>query len=475
MGLIYIIFQTQNAMVDSWYYSACVKFKSELFNSHHLIYNYLGYYWFSLLKIFLPNVEAIVALNLMNAIAAITCLYLINSCLLKLKVNSTNALWLSLFCGVSFGFMRYATDAETYILPIVFSLASTQLFINPKNSTPLFFSGLLGALSIMFHQVHIWWTLSMFISLLVSKPFNFRKILAFSLPLLSIPMVYWLVFNNSHKTTGFIQFLLGEYSKGNAGIDLSLKALLLTCINLLRTFFQIHGNIVVLFKSYWLPLSVSIISIFIVLLFGIKKQNFKSIIPIEKTAHKTLFLLAFLLHFLFAFISSGNAEFMVMLPFLLVLYVASTYQINQLVFLKNLTISLLIWNLTVAIIPNSFLNINRVDKQVAISLDHQNHYTLWRNKPLVENQITYKMGFSNTYNTLLSLKLIDTQIIDSILLKYQIIYTDLPNTNGILSREKIISGENELKLLLNYQLNKCDSFDNFYGKNYIYSIQKRAD
>lgn len=462
-------------MIDSWYYSACVKFKSELFNSHHLVYNYFGYYWFSLLKSFIPNIEAIVALNLMNAITAIICLYLIHNCLLKLKINSTIALWLSLFCGVSFGFMRYATDAETYILPIAFSLGSTLLFINPKNNVQLFISGVLAALSILLHQVHIWWTLAMLISLLSSKPFEFKKILRFSIPLLSIPIVYWLVYYYSSQPSSFIKFITGEYSRGNAGIDLSLKAILLTLINLFRTFIQIHGNIIVLFKSYSFIMGLSLAIALTIFIVGIRKQNFKTLVQIEKNAFKTLFLVAFVLHLLFALISSGNAEFMVMLPFLSVLYISSTYHLNNFIFIKYLTISLFIWNLSMAIIPSAFLNINRVDKQVEISIKQKNTFTIWRNKPLVENQITYQTGFSNKTSHLLSLKSINTNIIDSLLLDQKVIYTDLPNTNNAISREKIVISDVGTNLLLKYQVNKYDSFDNIYGKNYIFTIQKRAD
>src|SRR6185369_4699649 len=107
----------------------CVKYHQELLNSNHLLYNYFGTYWFYLLKSVNPNIEAIVALNLMNAFAATVCLFLLYACLLKLKNEKGTAFWLSLFCGVSFGFMRYATDAETYILPLMFSLTATYFFI----------------------------------------------------------------------------------------------------------------------------------------------------------------------------------------------------------------------------------------------------------------------------------------------------------------------------------------------------------
>jgi len=474
LGIIYMLFQTHNAMVDSWYYSACVKFNTELLNSHHLIYNYFGYYWFSLLRAINTNIEAIYALNLMNALASVTCLYLVCHCLIKLNVNSTNATWLSLFCGVSFGVMRYATDAETYILPIVFSLGSTLLFINHSKPIHLFFAGILAAVAILLHQVHLWWSLAILVSFFIGKTKNYKGLLLFSSPLLLVPIVYWFAFNNANYNFSFLQFVAGEFGKGNAGIDLSAKALLLTLINLFRTFLQVHGNIVIIFKSYPLIGSISLILVLIALFLAFKNLTIKTIKPLQMHPFKSVFLLAIILQILFALVSSGNAEFMVMLPFLGVLYFGSTYQLHDLVFIKYLTFSVLIWNLAFAIIPNARLNISQVEKQVTFSEKYSMAYGLWKNKPLVENQLTYFNGFNKFNNHLLNPKYVNTAIVDSLLQKGNTIYTDLPNTNKTFSRESMLEDNTIKKLIDQFAFVKCDSFINIYGKNYIYYIQKRV-
>ena len=460
-------------MVDSWYYGACVKFKAELLNSHHLIYNYVGYYWFSLFRALDIKIEAIYALNIMNAVAAVLCLYLVYHCLIKLKVNAYNATGLSLFCGVSFGVMRYATDAETYILPIVFSLGSTLLFINHSKTRQLFFSGVLAAIAILFHQIQLWWTLAILVSFLIGKNKNYKNLLIFASPLLLVPLMYWLAFNNANSNLPFLQFVAGEFGKGNAGIDLSVKAFLLTLINLFRTFLQVHGNIVLLLKSYTFIESISIGVFLITLFLAVKNLNLKTIKTLQLQPYKSVFLLAILLQILFAFISSGNAEFMVMLPFLMVLYFASAYQYKDLVFIRYLSTAVLIWNLAFAIIPNAMLNINRVDKQVEFSEKYTMAYGLWKNKPLVENQLTYFNGFYKFNNQLLTPKNVDITLVDSLLQKGNTIYTDLPNANKTFSRESIVEGHTIKKIIEHCTFVKCDSFNNIYGKNYIYYIQKR--
>lgn len=475
MGLIYLIFQTQNAMVDSWYYAACVKFNTEIFNSHHLLYNLAGYYWFNLLKAASPSIEAIAVLNVLNALAATACLYLVYYCLLKLKSNQTNAVWLSVFCGVSFGFMRYATDAETYILPIAFSLASTYFFIKENSPYKLILSGIFASIAILFHQVHLWWSLAIACGIISSKPFNIKGFLAFSGPLLLVPLVYWIVFKQSVLNTTFLEFITGEYSKGNAGIDLSFKAFQLTIINILRSFFQVHGNILLITKHF---LSFVIISLMVVLFLsfkGFSTLKFKFNVLSNNKHSQFVFKMAIFFHILFAFFSSGNAEFMVMLPFLLVLWLASAFQSENLPAIKYFTLALFIWNFSFAILPNATLNLTMVEKQSTISIQNENAYTLWQNKPLVENNITYKKGFKYTNQRFLDHKKITKNTLDSLLEYKVMIYTDLPNSNKVYDREKWVSKSNNSDLISNYLLKRCDSFDNIYGKNYIYTIQKRTD
>ncbi len=477
LGLVYAIFQTQNAMIDSWYYAACVKHHQELFNSHHLLYNFIGNYWFSLLKLVKPNIEAIFALNLMNAFAATACLFLLHSCLLKLKTEKIVALWLTLFCGVSFGFMRYASDAETYILPLAFSLLSTYFFIDQQTKRVLFFAGLFAALAILIHQLHIWWGLAMIIYLLREKPFKTANLLNFCLPLLLIPVTYLLVYITKESgPSTFIQFITGEYSKGNAALDFSLKALLLTIVNFIRTFIQLHGQIAPLFHHYQWPFTflVCIIVFLIIAILTQKKPWFKPINRESTGDYSKLFLTAFLLHLIFAYLSSGNAEFMVILPFLMVLYFGAKYQFSNTAPLKYLTIIILMWNISIGIVPNAFLNTQKVTHQVEITRNNPNAYFLWKAKPLVENIITYQNGF-NLKRNYINPKTLDTKLVDSLLNANSAIYTDIYNQQQVLNRERLLNVIELDKTSRQWHLYPADSFDNLYGRNYIYLIQRRTD
>ena len=63
-------------------------------------------------------------LCLLNALGAIGCLCVFRKILL-FKLESEKVVPLLLLVGSCWGFMRYATDVETYIIPLFFSLAAS--------------------------------------------------------------------------------------------------------------------------------------------------------------------------------------------------------------------------------------------------------------------------------------------------------------------------------------------------------------
>jgi hypothetical protein len=291
LGILYLLLPTQNAYIDSWYYGACVKYKQHLIHSHHLLYNLAGSLWHQFLQFFNPGIEAIHSLNYLNALAATGSLFVLFHILLMLDLTPRQAQWLTLFCGVSFGFMRYATDAETYILPLFFSLASTYFFFRNRKYD-LLFSALFAALAILIHQLHLWWALAMFISLLIRRPFNTKQLFFFTLPFLLVPAIYYLAYLQQDDFSSFTTFISGEYHKGNAGIDPSPKSLLLTFINFIRSFTQVHGQVADIFMAQ--PLLNLIIGLCIIGLFiYFLKTRKPNLSMVKKNGEKPLYKHAF--------------------------------------------------------------------------------------------------------------------------------------------------------------------------------------
>ncbi len=467
LGAIFICLPNQNANIDSWYYAACVKYGLNLINSHHLLYNFWGSLFHEFLTFLYPAISALESLNILNAISASLTLLVLYRVLLILGQNKNSALLLSLSVGVSFGFMRFATDAETYILPILFSTLSTYYYIKPKRYLYIGLSAIFSVLAVCTHQLHIWWSLAIFTGILLNKEYTKNNKIYYTLILLIGVILYFLVYYFSSKNYTFLTFILGEYNKGNAGLDFSLKALILTFINLIRTVFQVHGLIYhFALKHALITTIVLLLELFLIgFIFLKRKQLFQIKTYIEKKSWKNIFLFAIILHVTFAFVSSGNAEFMAMLPILIVIYFAATFKFEP----KNaafiIPLTILIWNIYFGLIPLRFENTNQVAAQSNFTQKHQKDYFIWSNKPLVENILTYQYGFYKNYHFTM------TDSVDHLLSEGKNIYTDLQNEQTNFSREAILNRDLKNKALKDYQLCKVDSFLNLYGINYIYQIK----
>jgi hypothetical protein len=466
LGVLYTLLPTQNANIDSWFYAACIKYNAHLFNSHHLLYNILGNIWHDFMCLFYSKTDAISSLNLLNAISATIALMVFYKLLLRFGQNKKSAQFFSLTVGVCFGYIRFATDAETYILPVLFSILSTYFYFKPIRYLNIAFSALFAMLAVCTHQLHIWWTLAIYFNVLANNEYSKNKKIFYSLVLFSGVILYYLVYFFNFNNLTFLNFILGEYQKGNAGIDFSLKALALTLINVFRTVFQVHGFLYHFALKYSL-LSFIIITIEFILIYllVIKRKLLFTVKSIPgKSFPRQLFLIAIILHLFFAFISSGNAEFMAMLPFLFVAYitVAYNFQCNKNAFL--IPVIIFIWNIYFGLIPLRFENINKITTQVNYTRTLKNDYFLWSNKPLIENKLTYETGFYKQYN----FTTVDS--INVLLKEGKIVYTDLSNTKTAFSRESMLNSDLKTRAIDRYALVKVDSFENLYGKNYIYKI-----
>lgn len=465
---LYFLLPTQNAQIDSWYYASCVKHQEQLLNSHHLFYTYFGLAFYTLSKIIYSNIEAMTSLFILNALFASLSLIYFYKLLKILGSSKDKALALTLFCGSCFGFFRFATDAETYIIPLFFSIVSSYLYFKSDRWKDLILSSLFATLSVLTHQVHIWWTLALTIHLIAFRKTALSHKLAYLLILLLIPAAYIVSFYGlQSQQTEFWKFILGEYSNGKAGLDLSPMALFLTGANMVRSFVQIHGNIALLLQGY--PFLYAIcFSVMVYLFFHFYKKNrfnFNLGKRMDQDKRYLVFLLAFVLHLLFAFVSSGNAEFMVMLPFLLIAFLATRYNFNSLSPVILLSVMVFTWNVALGIIPNHFLDFTNTRTQERITFQNPRHNLYWKDKPLIENKLCYLYGFNRKYN------FVSADTARNLLERDAWIITDYLNASGPISRKNLIQDPDD-EWLRAYKYTPIDSFENFYGKNYIYLMSK---
>ena len=189
-------------------------------------------------------------------------------------------------------------------------------------------------------------------------------------------------------------------------------------------------------------------------------------------------LLAILLQLFFALLSSGNAEFMVMIPLLLSV-VLSQIMKNEIKFIGLITFAMFVWNLSFGLIPLKIYNLDNNRAIAAQVIKHQKEsnqplYVLF-NRPRVENEVEYSLGFCpQNLITGIQYEAIDIikERIDSALLKGVLVYTDCVNRPKTLSRETLTITNTFEEQFSEYTFKKADSINTLTGKYYLYVMSR---
>ena len=312
---------------DGWGYATDV-LRAETWNSphlvsaHHLFYNYLCYA--------LSPILVSCKINPINGFTAINwifygfAIFVFYQLLLALRYNKNQSLYWTILIAGCFGLLRFALENETYILPLFFALLGSHFIIHLNNRRSNEFIGFsFLAISVLFHQSYIFWLLA-FVVNAIDRRRPFAPLIA-----ILIIMSFYVLFAIKEKQP-ILTFVLHDVNSGIVQVFPNLNNLKFTLINGIRTIFQVHGNMLILFEN-WIVISIIGISgatLFFVGVFkSLKNQTYRSTLDIKKfRSSSTLikrfrnpFFVAFVLQLAFAFYSVGNAEFMVMLPMLFIL------------------------------------------------------------------------------------------------------------------------------------------------------------
>jgi hypothetical protein len=185
----------------------------------------------------------------------------------------------------------------------------------------------------------------------------------------------------------------------------------------------------------------------------------------------------------FAVFSEGNAEFMVMLPFLFILVINGFFQIKGRVYLYT-AIAMFIWNIGFGLFPNYSLNLQNQFKTIELIHSSKNAVFILSDDVLVQNMIYYKTGISwnsNIYKSPASIKLLGknthtlSKSIDSCLNNQTVVYTDCIDEPFVLNRKTWLQkNENEL-FFKDYKVQKVDSNLSFTGTKYLFLIDAKKE
>jgi len=340
---------------DGWGY-ACEILKGDLFAPHHILYKpMLWGLWksFSFIGINSNPIQFFSAINLIFGGLCLSAFYSILQLLGNSKVLN---LWLLILVSFTFGFIRYSGENETYIIPLFFSLWGTYFRFNEC----YWKSMLLMSLAVLFHQIHIFWLLALLVPQKKNQ-IHVKYLLTSTLILVGFYITYAILHN---KVWYLLPF--SDVQSGYVDVTPGIMNFIMTPISFVRTFMQIHGNIVLILFDF--PIGIlSWISLGLILfLVYANMQEISWTCQRIPNQLKGIWAdlsnpigIAFLLHFLFAFYSVGNAEFMVMLPFLFILWQYNRIAYIPLKLTHSLAVVLGLWNLAFWIIPGKFIEFEK--------------------------------------------------------------------------------------------------------------------
>jgi len=476
--LIYILGISNLSTIDGWGYAADIVNSSNLLRPHHLLYTITGFYWVKIWHVFLPNAETIYLLKLMNTLCASVSAFILFKLLRLVKVDAIQATIYTIIAGLSWGFLRFSIENETYTIPVMLAIWASYLFLKAENSAKtsnMVYSGLLSASACLYHQIMFFWWIALAIGTIRKLNSRDYKPLLFLAPAAIVPAAYILAMLSMGieiNFTSFFRFIFSDYYTGNASIELNSTILMVGIINLFRTFFQMHGYINYLLAHswlWWIPLVVSGIAF---AFFSFWFVRYTKPTRLEKF-HK-IHLLALVLQVGFAFMAGGNAEFMAMVPFLTIITATGlTIKRNATVWFA---ISVSVWNISFGVLPQKIYQADGselVIKSITQNTNERRAYIL-TDAPKVINRLEYLQIQKPLIVKEVSIepqKLYVT--LDSLQLKGYTIYTDCINQPRVTSRATLITDVSlEWDNLEGYKTTTIDSLEMLGGKVYLTKISR---
>lgn len=491
---------THNPTGDAWYYAACSRWGQELWQPHHLLYNGIGWAWLRLVGGTGP--AAITWLQALNALALGGSLLALAGVLRRAGVAAAAVPAWMLLTGSCFGMLRFATENETYVQPLLLSLLGALAWVRAlaapagrRQLAGLALAGLLAAIACLVHQLMVWWWLGLLLGL---QPWRSRRALlaavAYALPALVVPAAYVLAAPaGTVGVVGLVRFALHDYQTGGATLETGGKLPLLTAINLVRTVGQMHGNMLPLLRQWPLLLggtALACLALGTYALLGLRRAaparppappalapQFLTLTPqlLTRRVHGGIWLV----QCFFSYIAGANSEFMVMLPALAAVALAggwlAAWPPRRVAALGT---ALLAWNLAFGLVPSRLLAYTATGPALRARVQAQPRaWFLLLDPNLLRNQLHYytghpqgprrvlgapaawvpKPGGPRSFRTWLTARLAagDT------------VYTDAVGPAQPFDRAQMMLRQNNAELLSGYSQVRIDSVPTFFGLRYL--------
>ena len=485
--ILYLVFPTNNSSVDAYYYAASVKYSDELFHPHHLFYNATFRLFFNLPFFNNEEIDILQGMKMANSFIGGICLYLF-SLLLKRTGRSIKEIFrIILLVGSSFAVMRYSTENEVYLFSLAFSLGASviyQDYLNNRSLPGLLISGLLASFAILYHQIGVFWWLGLSIGLIIFRH-PWKSKIVFATTVVPVILVYIIVVFQlpefERNFNGISQFALRDYLASGFDKSPGWENFFFTPVNFIRSFVQIHGYIFRMIGENILWIVPGLVSM---LLIGAVFFRKEFLIRKMELINRPLFITHFLIlvfYIVFAFIAEGNAEFMIMVPFLGFLLLFSKIKIRDrsMIFFG---IALLVWNVSYGLIPrnnfefshNTMLEswikktpdatfVIKSDQQVISRLYYQSGVEVYPQIIKSPSSIIRRGGNVEDIHSKL----------EKCINRGEQIYIDCVEYPGILSRRGVIDTGKDDYFFNEYEYEPVDSVETLFGTFFLHRIDSR--
>ena len=158
IGLIYLLFPTRNYYWDGIVFAQAIEdatsLNPSLVHPNHLIYNFVGYVFYKLLRSLGAEIRALTALQILSSILGALCARVFFSILFNTLRSLYLAVCLTLLFAFSATWWKFSTDANAYIPSVLFLLISFYLVLPNRKARPLLLA-VTFFISLAFHQLAV--------------------------------------------------------------------------------------------------------------------------------------------------------------------------------------------------------------------------------------------------------------------------------------------------------------------------------
>jgi hypothetical protein len=158
VAAVYVLFPTKVYYWDGIIFAQAIEGASRpnaaLVHPNHLVYNFVGYFFYRLLRVFGADIRAVTALQILNSLLSAVCAVLFFMILKDVLRSVYFSVCLTMLFAFSATWWKFSTDANAYVPSVLFLLVSFYLVLPDRKPRPVLLA-LIFFVAMCFHQLAI--------------------------------------------------------------------------------------------------------------------------------------------------------------------------------------------------------------------------------------------------------------------------------------------------------------------------------